>query len=377
MKKILIVNPFGIGDVLFSTTVVRAVKQAYPESYIGYLCNKNVAPVLEHNPAIDRLFFYSRGDLKQIRQRSFWGYVAAVFNAVRELRSQCFDCVFDLSMVTQYSFILWLIGVRRRYGFDYKGRGRFLTDALSVDSVKQRHVISYYRDLLVLSGINAFEQRLDLYVGEQARLWAENFLRQAGVNREVIIGIAPFGGASWGQDARQKQWPPERFAVVARALARRFSARIVVFGTPSDRGNGKKFIGNIGDAGVIDAVGRTDLEQCAALLEKCSLLLANDSGPLHMACALGIRTVAIFGPVDERVYGPIGDASRHRVITAAVDCRPCYVDFAKPYCQSVRCLREIKEETVIQAATELMEKDRSPMDEVRRSQKEANGEEKD
>jgi ADP-heptose:LPS heptosyltransferase len=122
----------------------------------------------------------------------------------------------------------------------------------------------------------------------------------------------------------------------------------------------------LGNKKVINAVGRTDLGQCAALLEKCSLLIANDSGPLHMACALGVPTVSVFGPVDEQVYGPVGEAFRHRVVTAAVECRPCYANFSKPHCRTMRCLQDIKAADVIQAAVELLEKARSPGDEVRK-----------
>jgi heptosyltransferase-2 len=356
MERILIINPFGIGDVLFSTPLVRAVKKKYPDSFIGYLCNEQAAPLLRNNPAIDRLFFYSRGDFKKIKQHSRWQYIKAFAQALADIRAQCFTLAIDLSMVNQYSFILWCLGVPRRWGFDYRRRGCFLTHKLLVRGFERKHVVEYYQELLALFGINDFEPRLDCYVDARDHAWAAAFLEQRGIHsRALLAGIAPFGGGSWGQDAKNKQWPLERFAGVARALMHRFSGEVIVFGTHNDEHDAvllRELIGT--ERNIIDATGKTSLGQLAALLQRCALLVSNDSGPLHIACALGVKTVSVFGPVDEQVYGPVGDNASHRVIVGKTACRPCYRNFVKPYCVTMRCLQDVDEPCVVSAAAELL-----------------------
>ena len=154
---ILIVNPFGIGDVLFTTPLVRAVREAFPQSIIGYLCNRRTEPILRTNPHLDRLFVYEKDEVVALWRRSPWQGAAQMFGLLRRVLRERFDLVIDLSLGERYGFILKLLGVPRRIGFDFRNRGRFLSDRLSIDGYTDAHVVEYYRRLLRFLGIHLME----------------------------------------------------------------------------------------------------------------------------------------------------------------------------------------------------------------------------
>ena len=358
MKKILVVNPFGIGDVLFTTPVVRVLKQKFPGSYIAFLCNRRSGSVLVNNPGIDELFFFTRGDLKEERKISYFRYLRKLVFAVWKLWSKRFDLVVDLSLVNQYSVIFWLVGIKERWGIDYKGRGRFLTKKISIPGFSGKHVIDYYRELMEYAGILGFENKTELFLSAADRSWADNFLRENNINRSKIkiFGIAPFGGESWGVDAKLKQWPSERFTETARRILKNYPAKIIFFGTKNDFAEAELMKNDLSSPDVLNVSGKTSLGQLAAMISECDLFISNDCGPMHMACALGVKTVSLFGPVDDKVYGPIGGKLRHQVAAGNIACRPCYADFRKPLCGDPRCMREVMVDQVYKLIEGLNEK---------------------
>ncbi len=357
MKKILIINPFGVGDVLFTTPVIDALKKKFPDSFIGYLCQRQTASILENHPFVDKLFLYTRGDLKQVRKKSYLEYIKMIGGGISEINNEKFDLAIDLSMVSQYSFLLWLIGVRERFGFDYKKRGIFLNHRLQVNAVGQKHIIEYYLDLLKLLGIKQIDRKLKFYTSLKDRQFTDNFLLKHNVsNQDMLIGIAPFGGASWGEDSKCKQWPDERFAGLMRSLLRDYNCKLIIFGTNKDVDDCASFKNILKSEKVVNAIGKTNLGQLAAIIGKCSLFISNDSGPMHIACAKEVNTVSIFGPVDENVYGPIGLRARHEIVKAAIECRPCYKNFKKPDCKNIACLDQISEDMVLEAVEKVIKK---------------------
>ncbi|MBU1045129.1 MAG: lipopolysaccharide heptosyltransferase II [Candidatus Omnitrophica bacterium] len=346
--RIIIINPFGIGDVLFTTPVISALRKKFPDSFIAYLCNRANAPILENNPGIDKLFFFSRGDFKKIRRESLFKYLKAFIQALLTIRKQKFDLAIDLSMVMQYSFVLWLLGVRKRYGFDYKKRGRFLTNKIPVQAFENKHVVDYYFDLLSLLEIKDFKRDLSFFLSADDQQWADNFLKKHKIdNSNLLIGLAPFGGLSWGVDAENKQWPIASYAFVAEQTIKKHKATIVLFGTKKDLPKTKIFNKISNNNYLINCVGQTSMGQLAALIDKCKLFISNDSGPLHIACALNVKTVSIYGPVDENVYGPVGDSELHNIVCADIDCRPCYQNFKKPECATMDCLQSLDKQKVL------------------------------
>jgi lipopolysaccharide heptosyltransferase II len=355
MKKILIINPFGIGDVLFTTPVIKALKRQYPDSFIGYWSNLRVKPILENNPQINKVFALSRGDLKKIYKESFFKGLWSALKLVGELKKERFDICLDFSLDHRYSLLAKIIGIKERVGFNYKDRGRFLTASLDIEGYHDKHAVDYYLELLKFLKVPADDKKLSLAVLLDDESKVKDIFTSAGIEEtDCVIGIFPGAGGSWGKDAPLKHWPALRFAQVANKLVDKFGVKVVILGDESER----KIAEVIVCAMVtkpIDLVGKTGLEILPAVIKNCNLLITNDGGPMHMAAALGVKSVSVFGPVSEIVYGPYPASSRHLVVKADIGCRPCYRNFRLEVCQQDReCLKQVSVEEVFSAVSRLL-----------------------
>ena len=346
-KRILIINPFGIGDLLFTTPLIRALKANYPDCFIGYWCNERAKVILENNNNIDKIFPLSRGDIKKLYKKSWiLGFKSflKLFFGIKECK---FDTSFDLSLDHRYGLISKLAGVKERIGYNYKNRGRFLTKKGALEGYHDKHAIEYYSSLLDYIGITVKNKNMELPLSEKALKEADELFSVFGIkNEDLLVGIAPGAGGSWGKDAIYKHWPVLRFAKIADKLAVDFKAKVILLGDNTEMPLAEE-IANACENKPINLIGKTGLDTLAAIIKKLNLLISNDGGPMHMAIALGVKTVALFGPVDEKVYGPYPESKDHVVLTVAVECRPCYNNFRLPVCSMNRkCLDGITVEEV-------------------------------
>ncbi len=356
MKRLLIVNPFGIGDVLFTTPVIRAIKDSKPDSIIGYWCNERVKDILENNPNIYKIFALSRGDLKKIYRKSRWQGISKFINLVHEIKKEKFDTMLDFSLDHRYSLIAKIIGVKRRIGFNYKNRGRFLTDKIDLDGYSDKHVVEYYSDLLKPIGIETKSFNLELAISESSKRKSKNILAENGISdKDLIIGIAPGAGASWGKDAYLKHWPAVRFGKLADRVINEFGAKIIILGDESEKPLSEAIISTMHNK-PLDLVGRMSLEELSAVINNLHILITNDGGPLHIAVALGKKTLSFFGPVDPKVYGPYPpDEKRHIILKKNLECSPCYVNFHLLSCKRNReCLETIDVDAAFAAIAKLL-----------------------
>jgi len=355
LKKILIINPFGIGDVLFTTPVIKAIKNSYPASFIAFWCNERVKDVLKNNQNIDKIFALSRGDIKRISQQSRFMGTKKFLGLLSGLKKERFDISFDFSLDHRYSLISKLTGIKRRIGFNYKKRGRFLTDKIDIDGYHSKHAVEYYLDLLKFIGVEAKDKNLELSVPDSDKIKIKNILANAGINdKDLIIGIAPGAGASWGQDAALKHWPAGSFAQLADKVKSELGAKIILLGDEREKAIAETIVKAM-KSEPLDLAGRTSLEDLAAIISNLHILVTNDGGPLHIAAALRIKTVSIFGPVDEKVYGPYPASDKHIVVKKDLTCSPCYQRFRMPACSRNReCINSISTERVFEAVRRLL-----------------------
>jgi heptosyltransferase-2 len=386
MNKFLIINPFGIGDVLFTMPVIEALRDERPDCFIGYWCNERVGELLRDNPKIDRVFALSRGDIKRIYKNSPIKRLTVLFKLINEIRKERFNIAFDFSLDSRYGLWSKLAGIKKRVGLDYKGRGRFLTDKIDLKGYSGRHVVEYYFDLLKFIGIKTSSPGLDaadkgsrraplrvlycLEVSGEDRIKSRGILKEHGVvGTDLLIGVAPGGGASWGKDAIYKQWPAQKFAELASKTVKELNAKVVLLGSAEEKpiarivsekmGQSHSIrtdtLGTVPIFPIINLTGKLDLKELAAVISELKLLICNDGGPLHMAVALGVKTVSIFGPVDEIVYGPYPPNEKHIVIKKDISCRPCYKDFRFTGCLNNRkCLEEITVDEVFEKVKQLI-----------------------
>ncbi len=367
-QKVLIINTFGIGDVLFTTPLISNIKAAYPDVYIGYLCNRRTSPLLEHNTKVNRIFIYARDELNVVYKRSGWQYRKMFGDFVQSIKDENFDIVLDVSLSGFTAFLTWRIGIPYRVGFDYKRRGFFLNQKIPFKGYEDKHVVEYYLDLLRAIGVPVKHKTLELPLTKEDMDWASGFLKENGVSclagrvgpaerdrragQGPVIGIVPGGGESWGKEAVYKRWPAEYFAKLADKLIEKSSAQIILFGGPSELPLCEEVARGMRNPS-FSACGKTSLTQFAALAKRCSLIVTNDGGPLHVAVATGSKTVSIFGPVDDAVYGPY-PAEGHAVAKKYLACQPCYRRFRRAKCEHIRCLNRLSVEEVFRKVEEIL-----------------------
>lgn len=354
LRSFLIINPFGIGDVLFSMPLIKSLKESFPGSKLSYLCNRRVQPILENDPLVDRVFVYERDEFEAVKKVSKLSWIRRVFSFVSQIRKKKIDIAIDLSLNSQFGFFSRAAGIKNRIGYDYKGRGRFLTKKIKLQGYEKKPVAEYYLELLNLIGVNPRFKESQLNLSRDQKDKATDFLKKRGIDGKILITITPCGGASWGSDSYRKHWDKNKFAELADKLIDKYDAGIILAGS----GEEKAVIDQIESLmknRPIKAINLPLLD-FFALLERSALLVTNDGGPVHMAAALGVKTASIFGPVDEAVYGPYPkNHKKHVVIKKDLPCRPCYKKFRLPQCQrGLECLRSITVEEVFAAVNRLL-----------------------
>ncbi|MFH1867657.1 MAG: lipopolysaccharide heptosyltransferase II [Candidatus Omnitrophota bacterium] len=348
--RILIVNPFGIGDVLFTTPIIGAIRKQYPNAYIGYICNIRTAPFILSDPNVNKCFIFEKDEYRHLWKISKYRCLLKLYRLLREARDEKFDTVFDLSLAREFGLFLKLAGIKKRIGYNYKKRGIFLTNKIDLDGYHDKHMAEYYISLMALAGIESPEGLcMHIYIPEKSRRNARDLLLIKGIaDDEGFVCMAPGGGLSWGGTSFRKQWPKENFLEIAKVLCGELNLKVVLIGSGED----KQMCGYIKEkeARCIDLCGETDLLTSAGIIDKARMLIANDGGPLHIAAALGTDTVSIFGPVDDKVYGPYPVSEKHIVIrNDSLSCRPCYRNFKIPECGHRDCLNKISAQTVVEA----------------------------
>lgn len=353
-RKILIINPFGIGDVLFTTPIIHTLKDKFKDVKIGYLCNRRTADLLEGNPYINYVFVYERDEFEAIRKKSFFAWLKNILGFLNQIKKEHFDLALDFSLNTQYGFFSWLAGIKERIGYNFKNRGGFLTQKVPLIGYSDRHIVEYYAALLKYLGIDLKYRKLELYLKAEDLKRTEELLAKEGLRQsDLLVGIIPGAGRSWGRDAYLKHWPAENFARLADKIIENYQAKIIIMGDYFEKEIAKNIIGGMRHEAV-DFSGMMTIGGLAALLSKVNLVITNDGGPMHMAVALGIKTVSVFGPVDERVYGPYPPSDKHIVIKKDISCRPCYQNFKMPICaQDRECIKSIDVDTVLKAIRRL------------------------
>jgi len=356
VHKILIINPFGIGDVLFTTPLVSCLRRLYPDAFIGYVTNRRALPVVQSNPKINQVYVYDRDEFTE-------NLIPRWVSFFKEIRQAQFEVVFDLSLNATFGFFCMACGIPKRIGYDYRQRGRFLTDKILLKGYETKHVAEYYLDLLGQLDPSARDVRDDFptefFIDHQHQQWAKDWMKAQGIDlKGKVIAVIPGGGASWGKDAQQKRWPLEQYVKLLDKIIAKSKAVVILLGDQKEQRLSQEITRQCSYP-VYDAVGTTSLFQMAALLQLCHLAIVNDGGPLHVAVAVGTKTVSIFGPVDPMVYGPyvgagIGAEDKHLAIVKGLACQPCYRQFRKAFCEHLGCLNHLTVDEVFNQIERLL-----------------------
>ncbi len=346
MKKILIINPFGIGDVLFTTPVITALKAHDKDIEISYFVNRRCEGFVRNYPQIAKVFVYEQSEFKALYKKSPIAFIFAWKKLIDDIRREGFDVALDCSLNTMYGFMAAAAGIPQRIGFDYKNRGRFLTKKIFFEGYDDKHVIEYYLDLLKCIGIAPPAQcKPFMPILKQDIQWADQWINAAGIEKgKALVAVVPGGGASWGQEARKKRWPIEAYTDLVDKIIENYDPAIILMGDRNDV-DLCQHLTRLAHFPVYNAAGQTTVTQMAALMSRCRFVIVNDGGPLHIAGASGVTTVSVFGPVDERVYGPY-PIQAHTVVKAHLPCQPCYRRFRMTNCTHLTCIKDVSVDDV-------------------------------
>jgi len=349
-SSILVIRPDHLGDLLFAVPALRRLRAAYPYARITALVGPWGEPVLARTPYVDDILTCPFPGFLRMPKGSFLAPYRTLWYHALALRARRFDLALILRFDHWWGALLAaLAGIPWRVGYDVAEVKPSLTSA--VPYRPGRHEV--IQNLALLSGmvgsamdegITWREEPLEFALSDADKAWARDYLGQD--DDKGWIAFHPGAGAA------VKRWRAEAWAEVGDALAARFGARIVITGSVGERPLAEEIARRLCVPARI-AAGETTLPHLAALLHRCRLVIGPDSGPLHLAVAVGTPTVHLYGPVDAALFGPWGDPQRHRVVRSAWACVPCNrLDYADKELPLHGCVRDISVGQVVAAAEE-------------------------
>jgi len=339
IKRVLIRATNWVGDAVMTLPALEAVRENFPSSYIAVLAKPWVAPIYEHQPAADRVLTFRKGE-------GGVGGLGELIQCIRLIRRQRFDLAILFQNAFEAALLAFLGGARFRVGYCTDGRALLLTHrVLRGREVLKVHQTEYYLSLLRGMGWRAESKAPRLCVSSADRDAAETILVKEGISEgDFLLGLSPgaiFGGA--------KRWPAERFAEIGDMGARGWGARSLIFGSGREAAICGRVCGAM-QSPALDLSGRTSLGVAMGLIDRCSFFVTNDSGLMHIAAALKVPTVAIFGPTDPVTTGPRGPYTR--IVRHDTSCAPCL----KPECtEDHACMLGIRAREVWESMEALRE----------------------
>jgi lipopolysaccharide heptosyltransferase I len=339
--RILIVRLGALGDVVHALPLLDALRRALPQAHLGWLVEERNASVLAGHPQLDRLLVFPRRELAAlVRRGRLLAAMALALRFLRALRAERFEVTLDAQCNLRSSLLARLSGAPRRIGFAppyTKEKAHWLlTDRVAVPVGGQLKV---ERNLALLGplGVDGRDARAQLRIPEPARAAARAFRASQRTAELVALhpGVSGFGAI--------KQWAPERFAGVARRLFDERGARCIVTWGPGERALAEQVAADSqGTAQVAPETG--SLLELGALYEVCDAVVGGDTGPIHLAAALGVPVVGLYGPKDPAIYAPWDGVRRRAAETVwkRVHCSPCRLR----RCDNVICMPAIEVEDV-------------------------------
>jgi heptosyltransferase-2 len=336
-KNILIRGTNWIGDAVMTIPAVNAVRNTFPQARISILAKPWLAEVYRLCPSLDEIILF--------HDPGFHSGIAGKIKLGNELRKLKFDAAILLQNAIEAAIITWWAGIPIRAGYNSDGRGLLLTHSVQrTTAIRKVHQTKYYLEMVKALGCQSAEANVHLKPGKEYETLSETLFDEHGIGRDAfLIGIAP--GAAYGP---AKRWFPERFAAVADRLMNDFSAQALLFGSSADRKSTDAVQHNATHQ-LISLAGKTNLKETIALIARCNLFISNDSGLMHIAGALNIPTVAIFGSTNPITTSPAGDKSV--VIYKEASCSPCL----KETCPTdFRCMEVVTVEEVYETAKSLL-----------------------
>ncbi|MFH1441206.1 MAG: lipopolysaccharide heptosyltransferase II [Candidatus Omnitrophota bacterium] len=338
-KRILIVRTDKIGDVILSTPVIKAMRDNCPDAYIAMMVSPYTREIVEGSPYLDKVIIYDKDGLHK-----GWG---SSCRFIRDLKEYKFDAALILHPTNRVHLISYFAAIPRRIGYDRK-LSFLLTDKIKhVKQLGQRHEMDYTLDLVRYLGIEPGDKKLFMPIKEESEEAARKILNSEGVAlTDKILGIHP------AASCLSKVWPAVRFSEAADKLVEKYGFKVLIFSGYKDLKLAETVACNMKQKAV-NLAGKVTVSQLASLLKRCNLFISNDSGPVHIASAVGTPVISIFGRnqdgLSPKRWGPLG--LKDRILHKQTGCIEC---LAHNCSKEFACLKAISVEDVLKIAEEIL-----------------------
>lgn len=324
-KRILIVNVNWLGDALFASPAIRALRVAFPDSFIASVSHRRAVPVYRRNPHLDEAFAQTSGFLLDIAARKF-------------------DTVIFFHASRTKAFWTALAGIPNRIGYQTEKNKFFLTAAVAPPA-GPLHKVDYFLNLVNQIGVQSQGRESDFVLSGEAEEKIKGQLQKLGVDFNKPYAVVHAGG-NW----ELKRWPADYFAKWIALFRSRYAWPVFLCGTPAEKKLAEKILKQVSDPAVVSVCGDTSLEELAVLMKNAALVLSNDSGPIHLAASQKSKVIGLFGPTRADLTGPVL-RNKGILMQKDVGCEtPCYYRA----CDNRLCMEWLLPEEVLKQATELL-----------------------
>lgn len=350
--KILVIALSGIGDALMFTPALKLLREEQPDAQIDTLVMyKGSEEILKPNPDLNDVLYFDF--LKEGRTKSL--------KYIFKLRGKYNSSINVYpSNRKEYNLISYLIGARKRVSVEYKRDDSqnlgFLNNIRVPENDETHNVVTNIKlcEALLNKTVSA-ELPLQVYLSNEEKIFAEDYLLHNGIRGEdILVGFHP--GCSTIKNHIKRRWEPEKFAALGNTLVENYNAKILIFGGP-DESELKEEIKDKIKSGCAIVVATKNLMKSAAIMERCNVFVTNDSSQMHIAAALGVKTVAIIGPTNTNYIFPW--KIEHKIVSLGLDCSPCFFYSPKPlFCSrddvQFKCIKHLTVDMVYNALKEFL-----------------------
>jgi ADP-heptose:LPS heptosyltransferase len=332
IKKILCIKPRGIGDIILSTIVLENLKSAFPHSEIHYLTEEFAIRAVKNNPFVSKILTFNKKDF--------------VLSIISKVRKEKYDLVFDLWSNPKTAQVTFFSGARYRIGYEKRGR-KYAYNYLGKNGTMGKHAAEDNLVLLKALEIPITSKKIIYQTTKEEKIFAENFLKGTSRKEEMIlIGIIASGG--W----ESKRCVPAKWIEICNEIMKTINSQFIILWGPGDEEDARIISEGLKPTPIIGP--KSSFGELSGLIEKCDLIIANDSGPMHVSAALERPTLGIFGPTDPQAHRPylenssyVNHSELHCIKCTKLVCpynKECMVDLPieKVMCEIEKLMKYVK-----------------------------------
>ncbi len=331
IKKILCIKPRGIGDIVLSTIILENLIAYFPGVIIDYLTENFAKEAVEDNPLVNKVLTMGRTEFP--------------LKVAWRIRKEKYNLILDLWSNPRSAQITFLSGVKYRVGFGYRGR-KYAYNILATSERGVHHSAEHNLELLNSINVPIRTKRIHFYITEKELSLGKDFIKNNFSNSDTIIGIVPSGG--W----QSKRCDASKWVEICNAISLKIKSKFLILWGPGDEDDANYIKNNLNGLAVLSP--NTTVKQMAGLIKNCDIVIANDSGPMHISAALNVATLGLFGPTDPKAHGPYSENSDY-VIKEDLFCKICNLQKC-PY--KHECFKDMSLEIIVEKVSALLERNK-------------------